>query len=83
MKWDKLSFILASRYRKEIVLKLKEGPKTPKELSNETTFYLSNVSSTLKDLCNEHIVECLTPKRIKGKLYRLTNEGRKLIKELR
>lgn len=83
MIWNKLGFVLASKYRKDIVLRLKERPKTPKELAKETSLQLSNVSSTLKDLRNENIVECLTPKQVKGKLYGLTNDGKRLINKLK
>ena len=74
MDVDKLGWVKASSYRKDILNSL-EKPKTPKELSEDTGYYLSHVSSTLSDLKSKDIVECLNPDRRKGKLYSITEEG--------
>lgn len=80
--WAKISFIIASKYRREIVLRLRERPKTPKELAIETNIQISNVSSTLSQLSKENIVKCLTPTKGKGKLYSLTTIGKKILQNI-
>lgn len=82
MGWEKIGFVIASEYRKNILIHLKERPKTPKQLSEEMKIYLSHVSTTLKELTKLKIVECLTPELNKGRLYRLTREGEKIVEEL-
>jgi len=82
MEWEKLGYILASKYRQEIILTLAEGEKTPKEIAKETGFYLSHVSSTLSELETEGFVACLTPKLRRGKLFGLTEIGWKIAREI-
>jgi predicted transcriptional regulator len=81
-EWENYGFVIASRYRTKIVLDLLNGPKTPKELSADTSFYISHVSSTLSDLVRKEIVECLTPSLRRGKVFALTESGRKVAKKL-
>jgi predicted transcriptional regulator len=79
VEWKRLGIVLASEYRKKIVMALSKGPKTPKQLSEETGILLPHVSSSLKILMQNGIVECLTPKLRKGKLYALTEDGKKIL----
>lgn len=78
MDWKKYGYVLSSTYRQKIVLSLKEGPKTPKQISLESRLHLSHVSYVLKDLGNNSIVKCLTPDLRKGKLYGLTKDGKEV-----
>ena len=82
MEWEKLGYVLASKYRRDIMLTLAEGEKTPKEIARKTGFYLSHVSSTLSQLESQGLVTCLTPKLRRGRLFGLTKSGEKIINEL-
>jgi predicted transcriptional regulator len=75
MDWNIYGYVMASEYRKSIVLSLNEKPKTPKEIANESDYHLSHVSNTLSDLSEEGIVECLTEERTKGRIYDVTTLG--------
>lgn len=83
MDWDKYGYVKASKYRKALVLSLHEKPKTPKEMSEETEYYLSHVSNTLKDLSKNDIVKCLTENRNKGRVYTLTDLGKEIAEEIK
>ena len=76
VQWDKYGYVVASKYRKKVVIALTEKPRTPKEISNETRLYLSHVSSTLSSLVEKGIVQCLTPSLRRGKIFDLTDDGR-------
>jgi len=78
MDWRKYGYVLSSTYRQKIVHCLKEGPKTPKQISLKSRLHLSHVSSNLKDLANRDIVKCLTPDLRKGKIYGLTKDGEEI-----
>jgi len=54
----------------------------PKEIAKENDYYLSHVSNTLKELQEKNIVECLTKEREKGKIYALTEEGKKIFEKI-
>lgn len=77
-----IGYVLASTYRKKVVLALKDKPLTPVMVANKTRLHASHISNTLSELTKEKLVVCLTPKLRKGRLYDLTSDGRKVLKNL-
>jgi predicted transcriptional regulator len=82
MDWSKYGYVIASEYRKRIVLSLIRGPKTPKQIANETKLYLSHVSHATNELKNKGIITCLTPELKRGKVFALTDEGKEIAENL-
>ena len=80
--WPKYGHVIASEYRKKIVSALTKGPKTPKQIADETELYLSHVSHTIKGLMKREIVECLTPQLRRGKIFKLTEDGQEIAEQL-
>lgn len=78
MDWKKYGYVISSLYRQKIVLSLKKYPKTPKQLSSELELHMSHVSSTIKELSENGIVENLAPDLRKGKVYGLTHDGEEI-----
>ena len=74
MSWNEVSFIVASKTRKAILLRL-DSPTTPTTLAKEMGLNLSNISRALTELEGKRMVECLTPKQRVGKIYSLTKKG--------
>ncbi len=86
MDWVKYGHVIASEYRKKIVMALVKGPKTPKQISEDTKLYLSHVSYIINDLVKKGVVECLTPNLRRGKVFSLSSDGKEiadLLKKLR
>lgn len=83
MDVEKYAWLKASEYREKVLLSLAEKPRPPKEISEETGYYLSHVSNTLSDLREHGLAECITPDRRKGRLWAATDRGDELVKELR
>ena len=77
-----LGFVLASEYRKKVMLSLQDKPLTPSIISEKTKIYPSHVSNTLNELVEKKLVVCLTPKLKKGRLYELTLNGKNILKYL-
>jgi len=73
--WALVGYVLASKYRTDIVISLREGPKRPESMARELSVYMSHVSATLSQLVTKGLVECLTPGLKKGRLYALTQTG--------
>ncbi len=82
INWELIGKIKASEYRTRIVKVLAKGNKTPAELSKELNFHISHVSRALNELEKRGVVKCLTPKLRKGKIYSLTEEGKRIRKEV-
>ena len=77
-----LGFVLASKYRKKVMLALQDKASTPSIISEKTKIYPSHISNTLSKLVEKKLVVCLTPKLKKGRLYELTVNGKKILKDL-
>ncbi|KHO54831.1 MAG: hypothetical protein QT10_C0011G0012 [archaeon GW2011_AR19] len=80
-KWEEVSFIISSSYRKRVLESLKD-PKTPTKISKELNINKTHISKTLKELLSKKTIICLTPKANKGKLYLLSNYGKEILKEI-
>lgn len=83
MDVDKLSWLKASEYRQNVLKSLKNNPRTPKDISEDTDYYLSHVSKTLSDLVDKELVVCITPEKRKGKLFKISNKGEEMIDLMR
>jgi DNA-binding MarR family transcriptional regulator len=53
---------------------------TPKEISKVISLRLNHVSMTLSELKNLTLVECVNEKSKRGRLYKITELGKKTIK---
>ena len=80
--WKEVSFIIRSKYRKEVLLSLIK-PKTPTEIAKELNLHRAHISRALIDLTKQKLVTCLTPDEKKGRLYIRTKLGESLIKPLK
>ena len=79
--WELVSFA-KSEVRRKCLSTLDSGPNTPSGISEKTEVHLSHVSRSLRELCEKGLVECLTPKATKNRIYRITDKGRKTLKAL-
>ena len=80
-KWDDVSFVNSSTYRKRVLTKL-NSPKTPSTLSKETDINKTHISKTLSELESKNLVECLTKNAMKSKLYIISDYGKDILKEV-
>lgn len=75
MSWNDVSYVIASKTRRAIILKL-ETPRTPTYLAKDLDLNLANISRAISELEDRGIVICLTPKQKVGKIYSLTKKGK-------
>jgi len=78
MSWNDVSYVIASKTRKSITLRL-ENPRTPTFLAKDLDLNIANVSRAVTELENKGIVVCLTPKQKVGKIYSLTKRGKEVV----
>jgi len=71
-----LGRVKASRYRRNVLMALMEGPQCPKEIAAKLGYYDSHVSKTLTELGRDGLAICKNPNATKGRLYRLTADGK-------
>jgi len=82
LMWELLSF-MQGRIRRSTLEALEKGPKTPSNIAHSTGEYLSHVSRALKELTNNELVECMTPELAKNRFYRITDNGKNVLLQLR
>lgn len=76
---DEIEYVKKSKYRMRVMKTLDGYPKMPFEIAKESEMTPNHISHTLKQLKEHGLVECLNPEARKGKLYRLTDKGKKVI----
>lgn len=76
--WNSYSFILRGERRKKVLFCL-SFPKIPKQIAQECKMSLSNVNAAIQDLKKNNLIYCLNPSQKIGRVYTLTNKGKKSI----
>lgn len=74
MDWKTYSFVIRGSTRKKVLLSL-HAPKTPSQIARETKTSTAHISRALRELEKKGLVECLTPREKRGRIYRLTSQG--------
>lgn len=75
--WDDIGYVISSRYRTRILVRLATGPATPSRIAEEEAMAVPHVSRALGELRERALVELLVPEdRQKGRLYGITDRGR-------
>lgn len=82
MDVEEYAWVKASDNREQVLFLIANKPRPPKEISEETDYYLTHVSNTLSDLEQHGLAECLTPDRRKERLWALTESGEALVDDL-
>ncbi len=79
MDWNKYGHVLASKHRTSVIQALSKANTTPKEISIISKIPLSHVSNLLRELTDDGLVVCLTPKLKRGRIYALTQTGKEVV----
>ncbi|MBS3079099.1 helix-turn-helix transcriptional regulator [Candidatus Pacearchaeota archaeon] len=80
-KWDLVSYVLASSYRKKVLSAL-STPKTPSAISKEISINKTHISRALAELEDKGLIKCLTPNSKKGKIYSIQDLGKETLTEV-
>ncbi len=80
--WEILSFA-KGRTRRKCLEALSSGPKMPENIAKSSDEHLSHISRALRELADKELVECLTPKANKNRIYRITKKGNEVLKGLK
>jgi DNA-binding MarR family transcriptional regulator len=82
MALESLDFVLSSETRLKVLSFLYANSGTPTQLAKQIEKHLSHISRALKELESKDLVSCSTPESSKPRIYNLTTEGDRLIKEI-
>ena len=77
-----ISYVKVSQYRTKVMKSLDGEVKIPTAIANDSGIKTNHVSKVLAELKEHELVECINPEVRKGRLYRLTDKGEELVKNL-
>ena len=85
MEYDDLvKFINKSSYRVNVLKDLSDGDvKMPRDIAVDCNILPNHISNVLAQLRDLDLLECINPEYRKGRLYRLTDDGKNIIKDLK
>ena len=79
---EKLKYVNNSSYRVKVLKALGDDVKIPTQIASDSGILPNHISNVLRQLKEKEIVECINPEVRKGRLYRLSDDGLKVLKEL-
>jgi len=82
MPFDSFDFVLSSETRFRILSFLSRSASTPTQLAKEVEKHLSHISRALRELESKELVVCSSPRNAKPRVYYLTPEGDRLLREV-
>jgi len=82
-KYNDVGYVKISKHRKTVFLALKNGPKMPSEITQETNMRMDDVSRALRAMDLKRLVSCVNPEMKKGRIYALTDNGKEIINEIK
>jgi len=77
-----ISFIARSKRRLEILKLLSEKEISQPEIIKITKMYKSHTSRTINELLKEKLINCRNPEDRVFKFYKITVQGKKIIKKI-
>ena len=77
-----IDYVKNSQYRIKVMKSLDGEVKIPSKIANDAEIFQNHISNTLRQLKEHGLVECINPEVKKGRLYRLTDKGEKIVNKL-
>lgn len=77
-----LSYVQISTYRTKVMKSLDDDVKMPTQIAETSGIRTNHISNVLRQLKEHELVECINPEVKKGRLYRLTGDGKKIVENI-
>ena len=79
-----ISYVKISQYRTKVMKSLEdEEVLIPTQIARHSDIRPNHISKVLAELKAHELVECINPEVRKGRLYRLTDKGDEIVKNLK
>ena len=70
-----ISYVQISKYRTKVMKSLDGDVKIPTAIAKDSGIRTNHISKVLGELKEHELVECINPEARKGRLYRHTDKG--------
>ena len=78
-----ISYVKISQYRTKVMKSLDGDVKIPTVIAKDSEIRPNHISKVLAELKAHELVKCINPEVRKGRLYRLTDKGDEIVKNLK
>ena len=78
-----ISYVEISKYRLKVMKTLDSEVKIPTQIAKDSGIRTNHISKVLAELKAHELVECINPEARKGRLYRHTDKGEIVVKNLK
>lgn len=76
------SYVKISKYREKTLKSIGNNVKIPTNIAKDSSIRTNHISKVLSELKSKEIVECINEEARKGRLYRLTDTGKKVLESI-
>ena len=80
--WKEYGYVTSSKYRTKVMKSLDGEVKIPSQIAKDSDIIQNHISATLRQLKERELIECINPEVRKGRLYRLTDKGERIVVKL-
>ncbi len=77
-----ISYVQISQYKTKVMNALDGEVKIPSNIARDSGIRTSHISKVLDELKEHELVECINPEVRKGRLYKHTEKGEQVVKNL-
>ena len=77
-----ISYVNISKYRTKVMKSLDGEVLIPSQIAKNSGIRTNHISKVLSELKAHELVECINPEVRKGRLYRHTDKGEQVVKNL-
>ena len=77
-----ISYVNISKYRTKVMKSLDGEVLIPSQIAKNSGIRTNHISKVLAELKAHELVECINPEVRKGRLYRLTEKGKTVSKNI-
>ena len=78
-----ISYVKISQYRTKVMKSLEDDVKIPTVIAKDSEIRPNHISKVLAELKAHELVECINPEVRKGRLYRQTDKGNIVSKNIK
>lgn len=80
---ETVEFVKRSQYRQRVLKSLEDDVLMPKQIAERSDIRTNHVSKVLSELRSKDLIEVLDDSVRKGRLYRLTDDGEVVLKQIK
>ena len=77
-----IGYVQISSYRTKVMKTLEDEVKMPSQIAKDSEIRQNHIWKVLSELKARELVECINPEVRKGRLYRHTDKGNQIVKNL-